>query len=471
MVNIGGAEVSLASMSLPALWEKTGRAKNTELFRLRDGRNTEYLLCPTHEEEVTNLVAKEVASYRRLPLKLFQITRKYRDEKRPRGGLLRGREFTMKDMYSFDVSEQAAHESYKQVQTAYNAFFGELGVPFVVAEADSGAIGGSLSHEYHYLSAAGEDTVVTCTECNYTANEEKAVSAPVSDHVPAKEAAVAYRVSADRSVLVACYFPKDRQFNELLVDAEVPDTVDPSVTSSDAALDAFMEGVSTAADMFDKRLIRLMDPRVDRLTDLPELPFQASRSTTTTLVDVPLVTPADGECCPACDEPALTTSRAIEVGHTFYLGTKYSLPLNASISTPDAGAPKAVIEMGCYGIGVSRLLSAIALATHDSDGLAWPMSVAPYSAVVVAQDAQTGADVTDALRAAGVNAVADDRADVQFGHKMREARQLGFPFTVVAGKQYAKTGMLELQSRARSVSDLKAEPVLASLEDLPTLIA
>ncbi|KAF5102785.1 hypothetical protein D0Z03_000339 [Geotrichum reessii] len=452
-----GSEVSLASMTLPALWEKTGRANNTELFRLKDGRGTEFLLAPTHEEEITSLVAREVASYRRLPLRLFQITRKYRDERRPRGGLLRGREFTMKDMYSFDLTPEAAHKTYKEVQTAYNAFFTELCVPFVVAEADSGSIGGSLSHEYHYLSPHGEDTVVTCPSCKYTANEEKAVSQAIEDAKPAVDANVEYRVSADRSTLVAAYFPLDRAFNPLLLDSELPGVVDSSVGNSQQALELFMAGVTDDTDMFDKRLVRVMDARIDRTTNLPDLPFRPSRSTTTTLIDVPLVAPVDGECCPSCDEPGLTTTRAIEVGHTFYLGTKYSAPLEATVATAEGGAAApSVVEMGCYGIGVSRLLSAIALHCHDADGLVWPRAVAPYDAVVVAQDIETGILVTNTLRAAGISAVLDDRIDSRFGQKLREARAIGIPFTVVAGKVFKQTGLLEIQPREKTVDEIKA---------------
>ena len=452
-----GSEVSLASMTLPALWEKTGRASNTELFRLEDSKGTKFLLAPTHEEEIAALVAREVASYRRLPLRLFQITRKYRDERRPRGGLLRGREFTMKDMYSFDVTAEAAQETYSEVQAAYNAFFTELGVPFVVAEADSGAIGGSLSHEYHYLSSHGEDTVVTCPSCKYTANEEKAVSQALEDAEPAVDAEVEYRVSADRTTLVAAYFPVGRAFNPLLLDAELPGVVDSSVASSAQALDQFMAGVADDTDMFDKRLVRVMDARVGRTTNLPSLPFRPSRSTTTTLIDVPLVAPVDGECCPSCDEPGLKTTRAIEVGHTFYLGTKYSEPLDATVATAEGGAAApAVVEMGCYGIGVSRVLAAIALHCHDADGLAWPRAVAPYDAIVVAQDAETGAKVTNTLRAAGVAAVLDDRVDARFGHKLRDARAIGIPFTVVAGKGFQTTGLLEIQPRDKTVAEIKA---------------
>lgn len=475
MVKIGGCEVSLASMTLPALWEQTGRANNTELFRLKDGRGTEFLLAPTHEEEITSLIAKEVSSYKKLPLKLFQITRKYRDERRPRGGLLRGREFTMKDMYSFDLTQADAQESYKQVQTAYNDFFTELEVPFVVAEADSGSIGGSLSHEYHYLSDVGEDTVVTCKACKYTANEEKAISQPLEDEAPAVDASVEYRVSADKSTLIAAYYPADRVFNPLLLDAELPDIVDHSVTKSEEALSSFMGSVQVDTDMFDKRLIRIMDMRVDRSTNLPDLPFMPSRSTTTTIIDIPLVTPVSGDCCPVCDEPSLTTSRAIEVAHTFYLGTKYSSPLNASVATP-AGtsiAEKSTVEMGCYGIGVSRLLSAIALACHDDEGLAWPKSIAPYTAIVVALDQENvGTKVVETLRANGINAILDDRQDVGFGQSLREARALGIPFTIIAGKSYAKTNLLEIQQRSKSLQEIKGNPpTVSSLEDLPSILA
>lgn len=464
MVAVGGAEVSLSSLSNPALWAKTGRGANPELFTV--GAEQQYILAPTHEEEITSLVASGIAASRkRLPLRLFQVSRKYRNEKRPRGGLLRAREFLMKDMYSFDATPEDAHRTYEEMSAAYRAFFGDLGVPFVVAEADSGAIGGSLSHEYHHLSPVGEDKVVTCHECKYTANVEKAQAFPPEAEHGAlagdTTAAVRYFLSADRATLVAAYYPPDREFNVLHLLAELPeDTIDGEAAhDGEEVAREFADCAQQDDDegLFTRRLIRVMDPRLSRETPLPALPFRANKGTTTTLVDVPLVMARSGDLCPSCDDGVtpLTVARAVEVGHTFYLGTRYSAPLGATARDPAAGGAPVAVEMGCYGVGVSRLLAAIASTTTDVDGLAWPAAVAPYHVVVVAAQPAAAQQIVARLRADGVNAVWDDRADVSFGAALRDARALGFPATVVAGKHYEQTGRAEIQLRGMSVAEIK----------------
>lgn len=491
MVSVGGVEVSLSSLSSPALWERTGRAANTELFKIKheDGTSGEsesarvqYILAPTHEEEITNLVATNIAASRRkLPLRLFQITRKYRNEKRPRGGLLRGREFLMKDMYSFDVTQDDAHRTYDEVANAYRAFFESIGVPFVVAEADSGSIGGSLSHEYHYLSPVGEDNVVTCHTCKYTANVEKALAFPPEEEDGAfmGEAAVQYFLSDDKTTLVAAYYPPDREFSPLHLLAELPeDTINAEAESTGIEVAEEFATQAKADDdegLFTRRLIRVMDARLSRETNLPRLPFHANKGTTTTMVDVPLVMAQTGDLCPSCDDgkTPLAVAKAVEIGHTFYLGTKYSAPLNATARDPVSGS-LVPIEMGCYGIGISRLLPAIASITADADGLHWPVSIAPYHAIVVSKDAEAATTIVKELRAAGVNAVWDDREDVSFGAAMRDARALGFPVTLIAGKQYEKSGLVELQPRDLSVQQLKEKrgdaAFQSSVKDLPAKI-
>lgn len=521
MNSVGGVEVSLSTLSSPKLWERTGRANNTELFRLKDSRGTnEHFLAPTHEEEITNLVANNVSSYRQLPLRLFQITRKYRDEKRPRGGLLRGKEFLMKDMYSFDITQDAAKSTYTEVQTAYNAFFKEVGVPFVVAEADSGSIGGSLSHEYHYLSHVGEDTVATCDHCKFTANVEKAIAEPPESQrgSESEEAAVEYFVSPDenRETLVAAYYPKNREFSVLHLLNELPDnTIDLDVFENgspvsveksqdqpedkqensvkDYAISLFLKTAKAQDDsaLLTRRFIRVMDSRLGRSTPLPELPFRPNRGSTTTLIDVPLVMAQDGDACPECGEETLRVARAVEIGHTFYLGTKYSKPLNATINASsvnkDAESPSepVPIEMGCYGIGLSRLLAAITSITKDKDGLVWPVSIAPYHVVVVSKNVETGAQIVDSLRTGTavkdgqnttrpvINAVLDDRPATSFGASLRDARALGFPATIVVGKNFAEKGKVEIQLRSMSVEDIKKEAKAggdkyeATIDELP----
>lgn len=213
--------------------------------------------------------------------------------------------------------------------------------------------------------------------------------------------------------------------------------------------------------LLTRRLVRVMDPRLSRSTPLPDLPFRANRGSTTTLVDIPLVNAQEGDACPECDSEDLSLKRAIEVGHTFYLGTKYSEPLNAVIRRNGERAETVPIEMGCYGIGVSRLLSAITSITKDSDGLVWPVSVAPYHAIVVSKDATIGAQITDTLRDGAdgksplINAILDDRPSVSIGASLRDARALGFPATVIVGNKFAETGKVEIQLRNKSVEDLK----------------
>lgn len=531
MVSIGGVELSLSSFSNPKLWEKTGRIDNAELFKISDSRGTVSIVAPTHEEEITNLVASTISSYRKLPLRLFQITRKYRDEKRPRGGLLRGREFLMKDMYSFDESVEAAHDTYADVQRAYKGFFEELRVPFVVAEADSGSIGGTLSHEYHYLTPAGEDNVVTCPECKYTANVEKALAHPPDDLIGSetREAAVSYHVSPDRETLIAAYYPPDREFNVLHLVAELPeDTVDmevAEVSESENEIDTGKNKSSEESndnnttpyavklfldaakkdddeDLFTRRFIRVMDPHLSRETPLPKLPFKPHRGATTTLIDVPLVMAQAGDVCPSCEEPSLEISKAVEVGHTFYLGTKYSTPLGATITTASntnsneknknknnkiqetknsndtitttTTTITKPIEMGCYGIGVSRLIAAIISHTKDKDGLVWPASISPYHAVVVSRDSKVGELIVSKLRSPSlsssssnfpyiINAVLDDRIYTQnlsFSSALHSARSLGFPITIVAGSQFEKTGMVEIQMRNLTIEEIKKSVVM-----------
>lgn len=472
MNSVGGAEVSLSSMSSPALWAKTGRNGNTELFRLKDGKGTEYLLAPTHEEEITNMVAKEVETYKKLPLRLYQITRKFRDERRPRGGLLRAREFIMKDMYSFDLTTDDAKKTYNDVQGAYNAFFKDLGVPFVVAEADSGAIGGNLSHEYHYLTEVGEDTVFSCQECHYTANEEKIAALPAEDQTPAQTAKVEYRISDDGHTLLAAYYPSDRQFNPLLLDAEIDEylTPDISVKSSDEAFEKFRKTISGPTDLLSKRFIRLMDPRLDRNTELPELHFLPSRATTTTLIDIPLVTPETGDLCPSCDKPSLHQSRAVEIGHTFYLGKKYSSPLDATVSTPTSMSE--TVEMGCYGIGVSRLIGVLGHMLQDEDGLRWPTKIAPFAVTVVGSDAEIAMQVAKALQAQNplLDILVDDRNSVSFGQKMKEVRRLGIPVSVIAGKNFLKEGLLEIQGRDGTIKSWKEKGIKCQLDSIGSVV-
>lgn len=452
--NIECQETSLAILAETEIWKKSGRFENAgELFSVRDKPDDEtsrYLMAPTNEEEITQLVASEVHSYRQLPLRLYQIGKKFRNEMRPRGGLLRAREFVMKDLYTFDNSEKEALATYEEVREAYRNIFKDLGAPFSVAEADTGAIGGSLSHEFHYLTDVGEDTVAHCEQCSYTANVEKASYIVEKSLDKSVGVNVEYFLSEDKDTLVAAYYPETRELNPLAIKQDFPlceEDIDPIKT--------FIRNES-----INKRLLRLIDPLVHEAAELPEPGDELERSISkrqTTTLNAEITVVEAGDICPECEKSPLKLSRAIEVGHTFYLGSKYTKPFSAKVQTKEGGA--SLIEMGCYGIGVSRLISAIAEVCRDDQGLIWPASVAPFQVLVVAGQHETGLSITKKLNDMGISAVFDDRSK-QFGALLGQAKSLGFPYTVIAGKKFAETGELEVQPRTSKDS------VFSSIENL-----
>ncbi len=458
MLKIDANEVSLSSLSSKSLWEKTGRWENTELFKLKDKNNSSFCLAPTFEEEITWLVKNSVKSSKLFPILLFQISRKYRDELRPRGGLLRAREFTMKDLYSFDLSESDAKNTYNKVRQSYNDIMNEIGIDFVVAEADSGSIGGSLSHEYHILNEEGEDDVYKCNQCDYTSNVEKATSFPSNDDEHVQNAEVVYGITKDRSTLIACYYPPGKTLNPLLIKPIIPDldTDDLSVklTNDGDHMASFLTKTNdNNSDLLTHRLVRIMDPRISKTTDLPDLPGQFHRSNTSTLTDEPLVEVEDGDACPRCDNGILSSHKAIEVGHTFYLGTKYSKPFNANIQTSSGNLK--TIEMGCYGIGVSRLIAAIASVKRDKFGLNWPLSIAPYQIVILKSNNKNDEttkyelNLLENLAKKDIRTIYDDRDPqlVRYGKKFKEWGLYGMPIYILFGNSYEKTGQVEIEFR------------------------
>lgn len=434
-------ETSLATLAEIEIWKKSGRFEDAgELFSVKDKPNDEtsrYLMAPTNEEEITQLVASEIHSYRQLPLRLYQIGKKFRNEMRPRGGLLRAREFVMKDLYTFDNSKQEALATYEEIREAYRNIFKDFGAPFAVAEADTGTIGGSLSHEFHYLTDVGEDTVAHCEQCSYTANVEKAKYSVENSLDKSIGTNVEYFLSEDKDTLVAAYYPETRELNPLAIKQGFPlceEDIDPIKT--------FIEN-----DSINKRLLRLIDPLVHEDAELPEPGDHLERSISkrqTTTLDAEITVAEAGDLCPECEKSPLKFSKAIEVGHTFYLGNKYTEPFSGKIQTKEGG--HSLIEMGCYGIGVSRLISAIAEVCRDDQGLIWPASVAPFQALVIANQHDTGLAITKKLNNLGISAVFDDRSK-QFGALLGQAKSLGFPYTVIAGKKFVETGEVEIQPR------------------------
>lgn len=449
----------MSALSPAALWQKTGRWSGTELFKLLDSGGAEYCLAPTCEEDITAVVRAQIASYKSLPLLYYQINTKFRDEKRPRAGLLRGREFVMKDAYSFDTSLAAAIKTYEAMVAAYHSVFSELRVPYVKAEASSGEIGGSMSHEWHYIHPSGEDTLFTCSECGTILNLEKTLSYPETDpsSMPSEMSnsvavAVEYFVTCDRNTLVCAYFPADRILLPNLILEELPDLDLNSGLNQEQILKLFSDEDS----LLSKRVVRVMDARLHSRSNFPDFPIKfINRSMITTLTDIPIVEAQHGEMCGKCEEGLLKSSRAIEVGHTFFLGDKYSKPLHCTVDVPqqDGRLVKVDVAMGCYGIGVSRLIASIGEVNRDEQGFRWPVCIAPWSATVInaSKDSARSDEVMRALAVGGVEARLDDREGFGLGRKTKEARLVGIPIVIIVGRNYP---VVEVEIRGRKYANL-----------------
>ncbi|KAK6005231.1 hypothetical protein QM012_008010 [Aureobasidium pullulans] len=486
MESIGAAKVSLSTISSEELWKKTGRfvGHGGELFGFHDRKDAKFLLSPTHEEEITSLVASTVQSYKDLPLRLYQIGRKFRDEARPRQGLLRGREFTMKDLYTFDITEQQARQTYEEVRQAYRAFLDELKLPYLVAEADSGNIGGTLSHEYHFVSAKGEDNVISCGSCGYTINDELAItSIDQPGQVPIENKKDLSRwvgITKDRNSLVVAWFPtvtqqssgSDKTKNEInpnVIKALVPD-IDLSVENPLEIWDKANPRQETGFRQSSAQIIEINDERLP-LTNSTCTEIQHKLQPREVLLptgkfnsvqfqlrprkngkSMQLTRTLTGDPCQKCGDGKVTVDRAIEVGHTFHLGTRYSLPLSATFV--DSNDVRQTIEMGCHGIGVSRLVGAIASMLSDAKGLNWPAAIAPFSAVVVPANGNEDAaeDVTKKLVSSGLDAVLDDRKK-PMGWKLNDADLVGYPLIVVLGRAWKTEGKVEVQCRRLGIKE------------------
>lgn len=469
MSSLGATKVSLSSISSEELWQRSGRleGRDSEFLRLQDRKGAKYLLSPTHEEEITEIVANAVNSYKDLPLRLYQVTRKYRDEARPRQGLLRGREFLMKDLYTFDVTEEEARKTYDQTRKAYSAFLDELNLPYFVANADSGSMGGNLSHEYHLASANGEDNIISCKKCDYSNNEELYSGTLGSHELEQFKAASTGRdinsiltstpfLSKDKTTLFNIITPKlSGSLNTHLLKKFHP-TLDTTLESPFKTWAALNHKSPTR----DRTEIQVLDGRI------AHLPLSNPTGPTITHANTALTSPTETSTCPSCLSPSsLQISTAIEIGHTFHLGTRYSLPLNAQVLS--ANNKLAPISMGCHGIGVSRLLAAAAGLLMDARGLNWPVRIAPFSTVVVAAPKTAADDVArvyDALAltpssnehskvgAATLDVAIDDR-DRPLGWKLNDADLIGYPFIVVLGKAWKARGAVEMQCRRLGVKE------------------
>ena len=482
---IGGQEFFLPALHPAEIWKESGRweVMGDNMFRLRDRKNAEYCLGMTHEEIFTAIARDELRSYRQLPQVWYQIQTKFRDEARPKSGLLRVRQFTMKDAYSFDVDAAGLDRSYEDQRRAYEKVFTRCGLDFVAVQAHSGAMGGTGSQEFMVKTDAGEDLVAACPKCRYAANTETATSrlAPeVDGAAPAAPerfatpgvvtiealAAAPYAVPARRQLktlvyvadekLVVAVVRGDQELNEAkLQTASGAGVLRPAHPEEIPALMGAHAG-SLGAVRFTKAPV-YVDPslaeRRDMVTGANEDGFHLRG------VDVKrdllghgklaeLRTVKAGEGCPRCDG-ALEIFKALEVGHIFKLGTKYSVSMKANVLKAD-GAETPIV-MGSYGIGVERIMAAAIELHHDQDGIIWPLSIAPYRATVLTMGkepelARAAEEVCAALAKAGVDVLYDDR-DERAGVKFKDADLLGIPLRIAVGKRGLAEGKVEWKRR------------------------
>jgi len=489
---MGGQEVIFPALIPREYYETSGRwvEYGDTLFRLKDRKGADYLLAPTHEELFTTMVKGEYSSYKDLPLVIYQIQIKYRDEARPRSGILRGREFVMKDSYSFDVDDAGLQVSYDLHRAAYMKIFDRLGLQYRIVSAMSGAMGGSKSEEFLAPSPVGEDTFVMCSNCDYAANIEAVQVAPPPpidasvihpamrklstpnapgigplvellnrDHGLQVTAAdllknIAFKLDG-RPILVLV--PGDREVDvERLAKAVAPGKLDLFEEDDFAADPRFVKGYMSAIDLGDEHGVKVFaDPRVAAGTAWATGANEVEHHVVDAVVGrdfhvdqyVEVATVAAGDPCPRCGSP-LEIDRAIEIGHIFQLGRKYADAFGLDVLGRD-GKPIRV-TMGSYGVGVSRAIAVIAEQTHDELGLCWPQEVAPAHVHIVATGKEdqiaVALDLGGQLERRGVRVLVDDRASVSPGVKFKDAELLGMPTIVVVGKGLA-SGTVEVKDR------------------------
>jgi prolyl-tRNA synthetase len=487
---IGGQELTMPVLQPAELWQASGRyqAIGAELMRLQDRAGRDMVLAMTHEEVVAELTRHTVLSYRQLPQLVYQIYTKERDEPRARGGLIRVREFTMKDSYSLDVDEAGLDVQYRAHYQAYFNVFHRCGLPVVAVASDVGMMGGSGAHEYMFVTPIGEDTLVLCDACGYAANRQVAAATrPVVDHgAPEPLAEVATPETPTIAALAellgipahqtgkAVFFvattgaaaesPKGgERFVAVIVrgDTEVNETKLTNALHANAlrpATDAEIEahgmapGYASPIGVDPARVLVIVDRLVSASANLvvganrPGFHLRNSnygRDYTAALV-ADVVAAADGDPCPQCGAP-VHTARGVEVGNIFKLGAKYSAALGATFLDRDSAARPVI--MGSYGIGVGRLLACVVEHCHDAQGIVWPASLAPYDVHLVSLNENAAADeVYRALQAAGLNVLYDDREE-SAGVKFADADLLGMPIRVTVSKRTLKDGAVEVKLR------------------------
>jgi prolyl-tRNA synthetase len=484
-----GAQELLLPIASPAeLWQESGRWElyGKELIRFKDRHERDFCLGPTHEEVITDLVRRIVRSYRELPFNLYQIQTKFRDEVRPRFGLMRGREFIMKDAYSFHVDIEDCRREYENMFQAYKKIFARCGLKFRPVEADTGAIGGSQSHEFQVLAESGEDAIVSCNKCEYAANVQKAevkasrppgrglnesfpelqkVSTPgkksvaeVSEYLKiAPENFIKTLVyKTDQNELVAALVRGDHEINELKLQSVLGRgavaLADPTeVEAATRVMAGFLGPIGLRLRTIADLSIQGMRGAVAGANE-PDAHYievdQERDFTPSAFADLRL--PVAGDSCPRCDEGCLESYRGIEVGQVFYLGTKYSVSLGATYL--DGEGRERPIEMGCYGIGISRLVAAAIEQNNDANGIIWPFSIAPFQILLLPinykdKAIQEASDrLCQELQKRGIEVLLDDR-DERPGVKFKDADLIGVPLRLTVGTKGLEKNVVELRWR------------------------
>jgi prolyl-tRNA synthetase len=492
MDGAGGQELSMPALQPMELWEQSGRksAFGDNLFALQDRRGRAMALAPTHEEVVTSIVRANVQSYRDLPVILYQIQTKFRDEARPRAGLIRVREFAMKDAYSFNADDESLEDSYQAMAQAYRNIFRRCGLPVLMAEADSGAIGGKDSHEFLLVTPTGEDTVIHCSSCQYTANAERAESVypelpPEAEQSLEEVATPGIKTIADLAqfldipeakTLKAVFYMADGVpvFVTIRGDLEVNEiklrnalhAIDLRMAGDDEVAGAGLVAGSASAIGLEG-ITRVGDPSIAKGNNFvvgankTDTHLQGANYPRDFEVDIftDIVLAQPGQRCPNCRNP-LDAVRGIEVGHIFKLGTGYSESFGASY-LDNEGQQRSII-MGCYGIGVGRLLAAAIEQNHDDNGIVFPAPIAPYQVHLVGLNlsdesvAKEAESLYELLESQGVEVLFDDRLDQTAGVKLNDADLLGLPIRLIVSPRNLRNGAVEMKVRGQDEADMVA---------------
>ena len=511
MDSAGGQELMMPIVQPAEMWQESGRwaVYGDEMMRLKDRHGREFALGPTHEEMITTLIRDEVRSYKQLPLMLYQIQNKYRDEIRPRFGLMRSREFVMKDLYSFDRDIDGMNISYQKMYDAYSRIFTRCGLKFRAVEADNGAIGGGHSHEFTVLAPSGESSIAYCEKCNFAASDEKAelkkICAEVEElrplekvktpdchtielvknflNVPIEKTIKAVAFMDDDERLILAFVRGDHEVNEIKILNAVDGAnhlymADEKLISSAGGAAGFMSPIG----LNDKAII-VVDATVMEMYNavaganeidthfINVTPRRDFDSEKILVSDIRMV--QEGDPCPHCGEK-LKMTRGIEVGQVFTLGSKYSMALNAKFLDEDG--LERFFEMGCYGIGVGRTMAAAIEQNNDADGIIWTRAIAPFEVVIVPVNAKDdnqlacAEEIYNELKAAGVDVLLDDRKE-RAGVKFKDCDLIGYPIRVTVSPKTLESGNVEVKIRRSGefMNFARAEVAEKILELLKTL--